>query len=149
MIQRLFIAGLLVALAVYLSEKDSSPAPGPDPAPIGLSLVACFQGEDAARDAATVAAMADEIASVIEWDGKKEQPLMTTGFAIDQMRTRTREMLCRGVSLGEKHPLVCEAVSAFLDQRVGNSGGVLTGEDRKNWISAYRDIARAARATIQ
>lgn len=147
MMQRLFIAGLLVALAVYLSEKGNSPEP--EPAPIGLSLTACFQGEDAARDAATVAAMADEIASVIEWDAKQDQPLMTTGFAIDQMRTKTREMLCRGVSLGEKHPLVCEAVCAFLDQRVGNNGGVLTDEDRKNWVQAYRDIARAARATIQ
>lgn len=136
----------LVAAALLLGRPQATPAPQPAG---GLDLTACFEGPDAAADAATVAAMADEIASVIEWDGEQEQPLMTTGFAIDKMRTTTREMLCRGERLGPKHPRVCERVCLFLDGEVGNDGGPLSEQKRADWVAAYREIARAARATIR
>lgn len=139
-------AGLIIAAFIYSGRPEVEPAPLPDSR---LDLTACFEGPDAAADAATVAAMADEIAGVIEWDGEQEQPLMTTGFAIDKMRTTTREMLCRGERLGPKHPRVCERVCEFLDDEVGNDGGPLSEQKRADWVAAYREIARSARATIR
>lgn len=143
---RMVIAAILIGAAVIANMPAAAPTPAP---PAALDLTACFEGPDAATDAATVAAMADEIANVIEWDGQQDEPLMTTGFAIDRMRTTTRELLCRGESLGSKHPRVCERVCEFLDAEVGNDGGELTAQQRAAWVIAYREISRAARATIK
>lgn len=143
---RIVIAVALVALAWSLQPSKDVKPPVPDGP---LDLTACFEGGDAAQDAAIVAAMASEIADVIEWDGMQEQPLLDTGFALDQMRTKTREFMCRGESLGEKHPLLCERVSEYLTDELGNDGGVVSDQQRAAWVSCYREIARAARATIQ
>lgn len=143
---RVFIAATLVVIALSIpASKDVEP-----PVPDGpLDLTACFEGADAAQDAAIVAAMASEIADVIEYDGGQPSPLLTTGWEVDQMRTQTRVWMCGGDSLGEKHPKLCNAVSVYLDETVGNNGGPLSKQERRAWIDAYREIARAARATIQ
>ena len=143
---RIFIAVALVVIALSIpASKDVKP-----PVPDGpLDLTACFEGADAAQDAAIVAAMSSEIADVVDWDGQQPEPLLLTGWDIDQMRTQTRLWVCDGESLGEKHPRLCEKVCQYLDSKVGNDGGPLSEQQRLAWVNAYREIARAARATIQ
>jgi hypothetical protein len=86
----------------------------------------------------------DELAAEIEWDGSQAEPLIRTGVAVDDLRQRARELRCRGVSLGEKHPRAREAIKQHLDATAGTSGGPLTPAQRSAWVAAYRDIARAA-----
>lgn len=147
-LERKHVAGaaLLAAAAVawgWSSAPPPAPTPAPGPAP-GLSLRGAFVGPDAAADAATVSALMDELAAEIEWDGSQAEPLIRTGVAVDDLRQRARELRCRGVSLGEKHPRAREAIKAHLDATAGTSGGPLTPAQRAAWVSAYRDIARAA-----
>lgn len=146
--RRHVIAAALVAAAAWSWSSSSTPAPGPTPAPTpapgGLNLRGTFVGPDASADAATVSALMDELAAEIEWDGMQGEPLIRTGVAVDDLRQRARELRCRGVSLGEKHPRAREAIRAYLDQTAGTSGGPLTPAQRSAWVAAYRDIARAA-----
>lgn len=139
-------AALLAAAAFAWNASSPSPAPtpAPGPPPGGLVLRGTFVGPDAAADAATVSALMDEIASEIEWDGMQPEPLIRTGVAVDDLRQRARELRCRGVSLGEKHPRARESIKAYLDATAGVSGGPLTPAQRAAWISAYREIGRAA-----
>ncbi len=140
---------LLVAAAIAYAMSPATPGPAPTPTPpAAIDLVGAFQGANAADDAATLAAMADEIASVIEWDGEQESPALKTGRALDELRTRTREFMCRGESLGEKHPAMRQKVSDYLDEQLGNSGGEVTPEQRAKWVNAYREISRSARHAI-
>lgn len=147
-IERRHVAGaaLLAAAAIAWGSSGSSPAPtpAPGPAPGALNLRGTFVGPDAAADAATVSALMDELAGEIEWDGMQPEPLVRTGVAVDDLRQRARELRCRGVSLGEKHPRAREAIKSHLDATAGTSGGPLTAAQRSAWIAAYRDIARAA-----
>jgi hypothetical protein len=136
------IAG--AAIAWTSSSQSNTPTPAPAPAPGGLNLRGTFVGPDAAADAATVAALMDELASEIEWDSMQTEPLIRTGVALDDLRQRSRELRCRGVSLGEKHPRAREAIKNYLDAAAGTSGGPLSPAQRSAWVAAYRDIARAA-----
>lgn len=86
----------------------------------------------------------EELAAEIEWDGMQSEPLVRTGVAVDDLRQRARELRCRGVSLGEKHPRAREAIKNYLDQAAGTSGGPLSPAQRSAWVAAYRDVARAA-----
>jgi hypothetical protein len=145
---RVRIAVLLIALAAamyFFAAPTRSPDPQPRPE---IDLTSAFQGETAADDAATIAAMADEVASVIEWDGAQAEPLLTTGRSLDQLRTRTRQFLCRGESLGERHPKVRQIVGDYLETKLGTAGGSITPEQRAAWVAAYREIARSARHAI-
>jgi hypothetical protein len=145
--QTLALVLLAAAVVAWRMSAPAGPAPTP-PQPPAIDLAGAFQGESAADDAATLAAMADEIASVIEWDGKQESPALNTGRMLDQLRTRTREFVCRGESLGEKHPAMRQKVSDYLDEQLGNSGGEVTPEQRAKWVNAYREISRSARHAI-
>ena len=138
-------AGLLGIAAVmsYASRDQAAPTPAP-PEPAGFSLRGAFVGPDASADAAVAAAYFDELASEIEWDAMQADPLYKTGVACDELRRRARLLLCRGVSLGDKHPRAREAIKAYLDRTAGTSGGPLTPEQRSRWVAAFRDIARAA-----
>ena len=144
---RLAVLLLAVAAGLYWFSAGSSPDARPEPA-AELDLTAAFQGASAPQDAATVATMADEIANVIEWDGQQDQPALATGHAIDQMRTRTREFLVRGQSLGERHPRMRQLVGEYLEAKLGTAGGNVTAEQRAAWVAAYREVARAARYAI-
>jgi len=148
-IERRHVAGAaLLAAAAVAWGASIGPAPAPTPAPpspdAALVLRGTFVGPDAAADAATVAALMDELAAEIEWDGMQPEPLIRTGVAVDELRQRARELRCRGVSLGEKHPRAREAIRAYLDQAAGTSGGPLSGKERSAWVAAYREVARAA-----
>lgn len=137
-------AGLLgiAAVLTYVNQDQAAPSPAP-PEPAGLSLRGTFVGPDASTDAAVAAAYFDELASEIEWDSMQADPLYKTGIACDELRRRARLLLCRGVSLGDKHPRAREAIKAYLDRAAGTSGGPLTPEQRSRWIAAFRDVGRA------
>lgn len=139
-------AGLLLAAALaWSSRAPREPTPAPSPAPsVGLDLRGTFIGPDAAADAATVAALFDELAAEVEWDAMQPEPVIKTGVAFDELRQRARELRCRGVSLGAKHPRARDAIKDYLDRTAGTSGGPLTEQQRSAWVAAYRDIARAA-----
>lgn len=137
-------AAALIAAAVW-SYSGQGPAPTPPPH-YGIDLRGKFVGPDAATDAALLSAICDELANEIEWDDRQEDPLLKTGVAFDELRIRSRQLLCRGESLGEKHPLVRDAIEHYLNEHAGTSGGPLTPEAKAKWIAAYRDVARAAEA---
>jgi hypothetical protein len=90
-----------------------------------------------------MSALCGELAECIDYDGKHDQRLKT-GVAFDELRIAAREMRCKGESIGARQPAVRDAVHKFLDDSVGSSGGPVTPESRAAWVSALRDLARAA-----
>jgi hypothetical protein len=141
-------AAALVAAAAwsYVASSPATPAPAPAPDPAAFTLRGKFVGPDAARDAALVAALCTELANEIEWDASQPEPLIRTGVAFDELRVRSRVLLCRGESLGAKHPLARQAIEDYLNTVAGTAGGPLTPDAKAKWISAYREVARAAEA---
>lgn len=145
------IAVLLLAVAVvanYFAAKGKASIPAPPAPALEIDLSSAFQGPTAAEDAAALASMADAIADMIEWDGAQPEPMLKTGRALDQLRTRTRQFMFKGESLGERHPKMRQIVGDFLVAHLGEDGGEITPEKRAAWSSAYRDIARSARHAI-
>jgi hypothetical protein len=135
---------LLVAAVIAFAPSRPAPAPGPAPAPPdAFTLKGKFIGERAASDASVLSALCGELADCIEFDGMHEQRLKT-GVAFDELRIAAREMRCRGESIGARQPHVRDAVHKFLDDAVGSSGGPVTPESRAAWVSALRDLSRAA-----
>jgi hypothetical protein len=135
-------AGAMVAFAI---RESRTPAPAPAPAPVvGLDLRGRFVGPDAAADAALTAALLEELASQIEWDGQQTEPRMKTGAAFDDLRRAARELRCRGVSLGARQPAVRDEIKRFLDAEAGTEGGPVDAAARAKWVRAYRAVAQAA-----
>ena len=141
-----YAVALLLAAAAW-RYYSTQPQPGPAPAPpAALTLAGKFTGEHAARDAAIVAALCHELADEVEWDGRQPQPLITTGAAFDELRVRSRRLMCRGQSVGDRQPAARDAIAAWLNQVAGTSAGPLTADTRAAWVSAYREVGRAAEA---
>jgi hypothetical protein len=135
-------AGAMVAFAI---RETRIPAPAPGPAPVvGLDLRGRFVGPDAAADAATTAALLEELAGQIEWDGSQTEPRLKTGAAFDDLRRAARELRTRGVSLGARQPAVRDAIKTFLDSEAGTEGGPVDAASRAKWVRAYRAVSQAA-----
>jgi hypothetical protein len=135
-------AGGMVAFAIR--ETRTPPAP-PAPAPVvGLDLRGRFVGPDAATDAGLTAALLDELAEVIAFDGQQAEPRLRTGAAFDDLRRTARELRCRGVSLGARQPAVRDEIKRFLDAQVGTDGGPVDAAKRAAWVYAFKSIAQAA-----
>ena len=142
--KHLAAVALLVAAAIAFMPNKAAPTPQPVPVPPdAFTLRGKFVGVSAAEDAATMSALCAELASCIEYDGQHDQRLKT-GVAFDELRIAAREMRCRGESIGARQPAVRDAVHKFLDDAVGSSGGPVTPESRAAWVSALRDLSRAA-----
>lgn len=139
-------AALLAAAAVMWARSEPQiPTPAPGPAPdSAINLRGMFVGPDAAADAAAVSAHFAELADELEHDGQQAEPLIRTGVAWDELRTRAKALRWKGVSLGEKHPRAREAIREYLDRTAGTSGAPLSPAQRSTWVAAYREIARAA-----
>jgi hypothetical protein len=136
-------AGAMVAFAIR--ENGTPPAPAPGPAPVvGLDLRGRFVGPDAATDAALTAALLEELAGQIEWDGQQAEPRLKTGAAFDDLRRAARELRCRGVSLGARQPAVRDEIKRFLDAEAGTEGGPVDAAARAKWVRAYRAVSAAA-----
>jgi hypothetical protein len=135
-------AGAMVAFAI---RETRTPPPAPGPAPVvGLDLRGRFVGPDAAADAATTAALLEELAGQIEWDGSQAEPRLRTGAAFDDLRRAARELRTRGVSLGARQPAVRDAIKTFLDSEAGTEGGPVDAASRAKWVKAYRAVSQAA-----
>ena len=135
-------AGAMVAFAI---RENGKPSPGPAPAPVvGLDLRGRFVGPDAAADAALTAALLEELAGQIEWDGQQTEPRLRTGAAFDDLRRAARELRCRGVSLGARQPAVRDEIKRFLDAEAGTEGGPVDAAARAKWVRAYRAVSQAA-----
>lgn len=147
-IERRHLAGaamLAAAAVMWARSVPSTPTPGPGPAPdAAINLRGAFIGPDAAADAAAVSAHFAELADELEHDGQAAEPLLKSGVAWDELRTRAKALRWRGVSLGEKHPRAREAIREYLDRTAGTSGAPLSPAQRSAWVAAYREIARAA-----
>lgn len=143
--QHVAVIALVVAAAIsFMPSRLSGPTPDPAPAPPNaFTLRGKFIGPSAAEDAATMSALCGELADCIEWDGSHDQRLKT-GVAFDDLRIAARELRCKGESIGARQPQVRDAVHKFLDDAVGSSGGPVTPESRAAWVSALRDLSRAA-----
>jgi len=135
-------AGAMIAFSIR-ENGTTPPAPGPAPV-VGLDLRGRFVGPDAASDAATTAALLEELAGQIEWDGSQAEPRLRTGAAFDDLRRAARELRTRGVSLGARQPAVRDAIKTFLDQEAGTEGGPVDAAARAKWVQAYRAVAQAA-----
>lgn len=149
-------AAILVAVAVgwflYSSQPIDDGRPTPAPGSVGeLDLAGLFTGASAADDAAALAALCDELAAAVEFDGMAERPRLATGWQIADLRTAARDIRLRGETFGDRQPQVRDAVKAYLDRPeiLGRDGGPLSPRDRSRWVAAFRDVARAAEAAIQ
>jgi len=146
--QQAAAAGLLVLAALAFQFQGSTPAPIPPPpvpVPAGpLDLSGLFSGPAGAEDAALVAALTGELADELQWDWSQEKPYLTTGVAVDELRRRTREMRCRGVSIGARQPQARDAIAGHLDKAVGTSGGPIDNAKQDAWVKALREISEAA-----
>ena len=135
-------AGAMIAFSIR--ENGTPPAP-PAPSPVvGLDLRGRFVGPDAAADAATTAALLEELAEAIAYDGTQAEPRLRTGAAFDDLRRAARELRTRGVSLGARQPAVRDAIKSFLDAQVGTDGGPIDAGQRAKWVAAFRAVSQAA-----
>jgi hypothetical protein len=143
-----FIPWAIVAALLWIHFQGPpvpQPAPAPGPAPVvGLDLRGLFRGEEASQDATTTAALLEELAGQIEWDGQQAEPRLRTGAAFDDLRRSARELRTRGVSLGARQPAVRDAIKTFLDQEAGTEGGPVDAASRAKWVKAYRAVSAAA-----
>ena len=136
-------AGGMVAFSIHESGKPRPVPPSPAPV-VGLDLRGRFVGPDASQDAATTAALLEELAGQIEWDGQQTEPRLRTGAAFDDLRRAARELRCRGVSLGARQPAVRDEIKRFLDAEAGTEGGPVDAAARAKWVKAYRAVSQAA-----
>lgn len=140
---------VVIAGIWWMSQRPSEPTPSPEPPAGELDLAGAFVGERAADDAAIVAAMCGELADCIEWDSMTAEPVLSTGVALDQLRTRSREFRCDGRCLGDQHPELARRVGDYLDRKLGNQGGPVDQKKKAEWVSCYREIERAAARAIR
>lgn len=142
------------ALAWSSSGRERAPAPGPTPAPPApdapLVLAGLFSPHpEAAADAAKIEALFGEVADELEWDAMLADPMYKSGVAFDELRVRAFDMRCRGISLGDRHPRVREAIRSYLDKAAGISGGPLTPQQKAAWVTAFRTVKQAAGDAIR
>lgn len=145
--QQIAAACLLIAAVIAFNwHQEVAPSPMP-PAPkpaTGLDLRGLFQGPTGAEDAALVAALTGELADELAWDWSQAKPYLTTGVAVDELRRRTREMRCRGVSIGARQPQARDAIAKHLEAAVGTSGGPIDEAKKAAWVKALQEISEAA-----
>jgi len=150
----LLVGAILLPWGLIAWSHLSKPAPSPEPAPAveGIDLRGKFVGEHAAEDATTVAVLTLQTADAVrddgqidfDGDGRVDEPRLLTGRQVWELRNLTRAYHTGGVLLGERQPMVRDAIKAYLDERCGKSSGPLTPETKAVWEDAFRVINRAA-----
>lgn len=142
--KKMLAAGLLIVAVLSIPSWHVENAPTPAPDSVPLSLRGDFRGETASEDAATLGNMLLELADELEWDGSQGEPFFVTGSQIDQLRKRARILRCRGESIGDRQTVARDKIASYLEAHVGTDGGQLTPQTRALWVSAFRDVGRAA-----
>lgn len=135
------IVVILAGIAWYLSGSKSDPTPAP--LQTDIPLRGLFETDKAGDDAQALAALCYAIAHQIEVDGMKSEPLLNTGVAIDELRTRTRDLMLDGESLGSRQPRVRQAIGEYLTKELTTDGGPISPAQRAVWVQCYREIARS------
>jgi hypothetical protein len=146
LVARHTLAILLVVASLFMvALRFRPPLPVPPAPPAGaLVLEGKFLGATAAQDAITISCLCAELADLLERDGAKDSPKIKNGVQVDELRVAAREARTRGASIGERQPQVRDAIRAYLDEKVGVSGGPISPEQRAKWVEAFLEIARAA-----
>lgn len=144
--KKLAAVGLVILALLLMPRASSDKVPQPDEAAGPLVLTGEFLGPTASEDASLVGALCSELADEIEFDSAQPESerLYRTGVAVDELRKAARILRCRGLSIGDRQPKARDTIAAYLDSKVGTDGGPLTPEQRSAWVTAYRDIGRAA-----
>ena len=144
--KKLIAIGLVLAAVLLMphGRQSDEPTPAPDTGP--LILRGRFLGPSASDDASLVGALCNELADEIEFDGTQPEAerYLKSGVAVDELRKASRILRCRGISIGDRQPQARDIIATYLDKNVGTDGGPLTAETRAAWVTAYRDIGRAA-----
>jgi hypothetical protein len=140
--QAIAVTLVFAAVMLFLSPAAEQPTPEPDAGP--LSLRGVFLGPTASDDAALVGALCLELADELEFDAGQAEPFFKTGIEVDEFRKIARVLRCRGMSIGDRQPTARDTIAKYLDEHVGTDGGPLSQEQRAAWISAFRDVGRAA-----
>jgi hypothetical protein len=159
----LIAASLLVAGIQGCPQAPDVP-PGPPPPvtpdapdapedPPGLSFRGLAGGPTFQADMALLRDLTAEMAAVVDWDGSGKPPPEGPGTAsitnaghLERLRVLAMRGHARGVTVGERHPRVREAIGRYLDAQVGTSGRPLTAESRATHVAALLAISQAAAA---
>jgi hypothetical protein len=138
------IAACAIAAVVHFS-----PAAGPPATPTGTAVLAAFErGADrgAARThAAELAEISAAAADVLEFDWQAERSRIRTGQHVHDLRLAIRDYRLAGWSFLKAYPALQDVLDTHFSGHVGRASGPLTNEQRTKWISAFRELAEAAR----
>jgi hypothetical protein len=138
------LAGAALAAFVEYGPRHSTPTPTG-----GLSLRGKWIGPAAAEDAAAFAGLCRGIADALEADGSRQQPRITTGVQIEDVRVAAAEGRFLPRRLTQEQPHAVAAAGKYLDDVAGMSGGPLDAAARAKWVEAYRALAAAAEESVR
>ena len=134
----------VIAAYVEYGPRNSTPAPGGE-----LSLRGKWIGPHAADDAAAFAGLCRGIADALEADGSRQQPRITSGVQVEDVRVAAAEGRFLPRRLTQEQPHAVAAAGKFLDEVAGTSGGLLDAAARAKWVQAYRQLATAAEESVR
>lgn len=144
------LAVVAIALASFLWGGSSQKPAAVDSDSLGAKLLSAFSKTDskqlARRHAAMFAAVCDQVADVIEEDGKRpaDKRLLKTGIHYDNLRLNLRVIATGGFSFKQEYPKLEDVLKEFLDAAVGKESADATDEYRDKWVKAYRRLADAS-----
>jgi hypothetical protein len=134
----------VIAAYVEYGPRNSTPAPGGE-----FSLRGKWIGPHAADDAAAFAGLCRGIADALDADGSRQQPRITSGVQVEDVRVAAAEGRFLPRRLTQEQPHAVAAAGKFLDDVAGTSGGPLDAAARAKWVQAYRQLATAAEESVR
>ena len=138
------LAGAALAAFVEYGPRTSTPTPGGE-----FSLRGKWIGRFAAEDAAAFAGLCRGTADALEVDGAKQQPRITTGVQMEDIRIAAAEGRFLPRKLTQDQPHAVAAAGRYLDEHAGTSGGPLDADSRAKWVKSLRDLAQLAEESIR
>ena len=121
------LAGAALAAFVEYGPRNSTPTPGGE-----FSLRGKWIGRVA-----------------LEVDGAKQQPRITTGVQMEDIRIAAAEGRFLPRKLTQDQPHAVAAAGRYLDEHAGTSGGPLDADSRAKWVKSLRDLAQLAEESIR
>lgn len=147
--QKIAIVAVILAIAAAAAAMEFAPrqaAPAPDAT---NTLRGKWIGPHAAEDAAAFAGLCRGTADALENDGTKQQPRITTGVQMEDIRIAAAEGRFLPRRLTQEQPHAVAVAGRYLDEHAGTSGGPLDGESRGRWVKALRELAKLAEDSVQ